>query len=94
VSTSGDVRPSGAGPPSAPAGKNRSPLPAKENRRLIAGLVVGAVVAVFAAVNASDVEVDWLATTTQTPLIVVIAVAFALGAFVGWIAHAAKRRGG
>jgi uncharacterized integral membrane protein len=65
---------------------------AKENRRLLAGLVIGAVVAAFAVVNRDDVEIDWLATTSQTPLIVVIALAFLLGALAGWLASAVHRR--
>ena len=65
---------------------------AKENRRLVAGLVIGAVVAAFAVVNRDDVGVDWLVTTSQTPLIVVIALAFLLGALAGWLASAVHRR--
>ena len=65
---------------------------AKENRRLLAGLIIGAVVAAFAVVNRDDVEVDWLVTTSQTPLIVVIVLAFALGALAGWLASAIGHR--
>ena len=67
-------------------------ITAKENRRLVAGLIIGAVVAAFSVVNRDDVEVDWLATTSQTPLIVVIALAFLLGALAGWLASAVHRR--
>ena len=47
--------------------------------RLIAAGIIGAVVAVFALLNFNDVKVHWIVTTGQTPLIVVIVVAFALG---------------
>jgi len=47
--------------------------------RLIAAGLIGAVVAVFALLNFNDVKVHWLVTTGQTPLIVVIVVAFGLG---------------
>lgn len=79
-STAADTRKGGGGPF------------AKENRRLVIGLVIGAVVAAFAVVNLDDVEVDWLFTTSQTPLIVVIALSFILGALAGWLASAAHRR--
>ena len=81
------------GPP--PAQRRRGPgrsLLAKENRRLLLGLLIGAVTAAFAVVNRDDVEVDWLVGTSQTPLIVVIALTFLLGALAGWLAGAFRRR--
>ena len=64
----------------------------KENRRLVVGVLVGALVAVFAVLNVDEVEVNWIFGTAQTPLIVVIAVTFALGALTGWIAGATRRK--
>jgi uncharacterized integral membrane protein len=82
------------GPP-PPANRRRGPggsLLAKENRRLLLGLLIGAVTAAFAIVNRDEVEVDWLFGTSQTPLIVVIALTFLLGALAGWLAGAFRRR--
>ncbi len=76
-------------------GRGRGParsLLAKENRRLLLGLLIGAVTAAFAVVNRDRVEVDWLVSTSQTPLIVVIALSFVLGALAGWLAGAFRRR--
>ena len=75
-----------------PARRKRGSLLAKENRRLLYGLVIGALVAVFAVLNLEEVEVNWIFGTAQTPLIVVIAVTFLLGALTGWIAAAGRRR--
>jgi uncharacterized integral membrane protein len=79
-------------PGGPPARKQRGSLLAKENRRLLYGLVIGAFVAVFAVLNLDEVEVNWIFGTAQTPLIVVIAVTFLLGALAGWIAAAGRRR--
>jgi uncharacterized integral membrane protein len=78
--------------PPPPAKKQRTTLLRKENRRLLVGVLLGAVVAVFAVLNRDDVEVNWIFGTAQTPMIIVIAVTFALGALTGWIAGAARRR--
>ena len=64
----------------------------KENRRTVAGLSIGALVAVFAVLNLDEVEVNWIVGTVSTPLIVVIGVTFLLGMAMGWIAHAARGR--
>ena len=80
-----------AAPP--PPGKKRPPtVLRKENRRLVLGVLLGALVAVFAVLNRDEVEVNWIFGTAQTPLIIVIAATFALGALTGWIAGAARRR--
>jgi uncharacterized integral membrane protein len=79
-------------PPPAPA-KRRSGGPfAKENRRLMLGLVVGAVIAAFAIVNLDKVRVDWVFAETDTPLIVVIAFSFVLGAIAGWAFTQIRKR--
>ena len=36
-------------------------------------------------IHLDDVKVDWIVTSSTTPLIVVIALSFALGAVVGWV---------
>jgi uncharacterized integral membrane protein len=78
--------------PTPPRGRKRRSLLAKENRRLLYGVVVGALVAVFAVLNIDDVEVNWIFGTAQTPLIIVIALSFLLGALVGYIADLGRRR--
>jgi uncharacterized integral membrane protein len=59
---------------------------------LLYGLIVGALTAAFAVANLDEVQVNWLLGTGQTPLIVVIAVSFVLGAAAGWIATTAHRK--
>ena len=67
---------------------------ARENRRLVFALVVGAVAAAFAVLNFDEVEVNWLITTSSTPLVIVIVVAFAAGAVTGWLlARRSRTRG-
>lgn len=51
----------------------------RERARLAVGLVVGALLTAFALLNLDGVKVHWIVGTGQTPLIVVIAVAFACG---------------
>jgi len=58
---------------------SRTPAKRRDRGRLVAAAVIGAVMAVFALVNLDNVKVHWLIATGQTPLIVVIALAFALG---------------
>lgn len=51
----------------------------RRQQRLTAAAVIGAIVAIFALMNLNDVKVHWVVTTVQTPLIVVIVLAFLLG---------------
>jgi uncharacterized integral membrane protein len=57
-----------------------------DQAKLIVAGVLGALIVVFALANLDEVEVDWLVTTAQTPLIVVIAVSFLAGAVTGALA--------
>ncbi|MBV9002025.1 MAG: LapA family protein [Solirubrobacterales bacterium] len=67
--------------------------PARRDRaRLAAAGIVGALIAAFAIVNLNDVKVHWLLTTGQTPLIIVIAVAFLLGMLVDRLLIRARRK--
>ena len=75
-----------------PAKRGGSGLISKENRRTVAGLSIGALVAVFAVLNLEEVQVNWIVGTVSTPLILVIGITFLLGAVLGWIAHAARGR--
>jgi uncharacterized integral membrane protein len=66
----------------ARASEPRPPRKAGEHRertRLVAAAVIGAILAAFALLNLNDVRVHWLIAAGQTPLIVVIVLAFLLG---------------
>jgi uncharacterized integral membrane protein len=54
----------------------------RDRARLLAAGVIGALVAAFALLNLDDVKVHWLFATAQTPLILVIVLAFLLGVVV------------
>jgi uncharacterized integral membrane protein len=79
-STAPDVPPRGG----APERRDRA--------RLVAAGIIGALIAVFAVVNLNQVKVHWLVTTGQTPLILVIGVAFLLGILVDRLAVRARRK--
>ena len=63
-----------------------------DNRKTVLGVVAGALLAAFAVLNLHNTKVDWILGTWKTPLILVIAVAFLLGAAVGIIAGELRRR--
>ena len=60
------------------------------NTRLIAASVLGGIVGLFALLNTDNVDVNWLLGNWSTPLIVVIALSFLVGAGVG--AAVARRK--
>jgi uncharacterized integral membrane protein len=62
---------------------NELPARRRERARTVALLGLAGLGALFAALNIDDVDVNWLLGTWSTPLIVVIAIAFLLGAGVG-----------
>ncbi len=66
-------------PPQSPAPQQPKGAARRERTRVAAAAIIGAIVAAFALLNLGDVKVNWLVSTGQTPLIVVIVVAFALG---------------
>lgn len=58
-------------------------------------VIIGALIALFAVLNRQDVTVDWIfGSPVQTPLILVIVIAFAAGAAIGWIVAKLGGRGG
>ena len=62
-------------------------VPARRDQaKLVVAGVLGALIAVFAVLNFDEVSVNWLVTTAQTPLILVIAVSFLFGAVIGALA--------
>jgi len=67
----------------------------RRQRRVAAAVLIGALMAGFALINLNDVKVHWLVTTGQTPLIVVILIAFVLGILADRLLLArAKRKHG
>jgi uncharacterized integral membrane protein len=72
--------------------KKRSGALAKENRRLVAGIILGAIVAVFAVLNLDEVDVNWIVGAGNTPLIVVIGVSFAAGLALGYLMRRTHER--
>jgi uncharacterized integral membrane protein len=76
--------------PDRPAG--RAPARSRtESARTIGLLGIGAIVVVFAIVNLDDVKVDWIVTSSSTPLIVVIVLSFVLGLVTGLIGRRVRR---
>jgi uncharacterized integral membrane protein len=75
-----------------------SPLegaPRKEGRGWKFWLAMAAValLAIFVIQNSQDVEVEFLFTTTDTPLFLALLLAGALGAIIGWAAPRVRRGG-
>jgi uncharacterized integral membrane protein len=58
-------------------------LTRRDQARTVALVVLVGLGVLFAALNVDDVDVNWLFGTWSTPLIIVIAIAFLLGAGVG-----------
>jgi uncharacterized integral membrane protein len=61
------------------------------NWKLWAGLVVLIILVVFVVQNSQKVEVDFLFTTTSTPLIFALLIAALLGAVVAWLLPLVRR---
>ena len=84
-------------PPAEPERSGRRRI-SPEHLRVGVALALGGLVAVFAILNVDDVEVNWIVTTTSTPLIVVIVVSALLGAGIdrglGMRSRRRKRRAG
>jgi len=77
----------GPAPPTRPRQRRSGELV----RLLVVAVVVGLAVA-FAILNTQKVKVDWIVTTTKTPLIVVILISLAIGGIFVAAALAARRR--
>jgi uncharacterized integral membrane protein len=72
--------------------KERSPKQRNIASKTIAALAVAILLIAFGLSNRNDVPIDWLVTTTSTPLIVVILVSAALGAILGGLAVRTRTR--
>jgi uncharacterized integral membrane protein len=82
------------GPATQPAGaQHRAPARGRRQQvRTIAAFALGGLGALFAVLNIDEVEVNWILGTWSTPLIVVIALSFLVGAAVGYLVS--RRREG
>jgi uncharacterized integral membrane protein len=60
--------------------------------RGIAVAVLVGVAALFAVLNLDEVKVNWVVTTTRTPLFVVIVLSVAIGLGVGWMLGRRRER--
>jgi uncharacterized integral membrane protein len=63
-----------------------------ELARLGLAAVVGGLVLAFIVLNTQQVSVDWIVTTTKTPLIVVILISLAVGGICVAAAFAKRKR--
>ena len=66
--------------------------PRRERVQQVAGLVAVGLIVAFALLNTQEVKIDWIVTTTHTPLIVALVVAAVLGALVGSALAFVRRR--
>ena len=82
------------GAPPSTVGETPSGRPPARRRdgRVVAAGILGAVITAFALVNLGDVKVHWIVTTGQTPLIIVIALAFVLGMLVDRLVIRARKK--
>ena len=81
-----------SGSTAAETRRGRTPAQRRDRARLVAAGIIGALIAAFAVVNFNHVKVHWIITTGQTPLIIVIAVAFLLGMLVDRLLIRARRK--
>jgi uncharacterized integral membrane protein len=75
----------------SPERMSKQPQSRRERARALAMFGLGGLAALFAVLNFDKVDVNWLLGTWSTPLIVVIAISFLLGAGVGLLVG--RRRG-
>jgi uncharacterized integral membrane protein len=76
-------------PPPAAAEHSR-----RDRARLIGGVVVAVVALAFILSNTQKVKIHWVLGTTQTPMIIALAVTLLLGIGLGWFAARQERRRG
>lgn len=73
--------------PATPGRRSR-----REQGRLVAGAVAIVAATAFVLSNTQTVRIDWVVTTTETPLILALLVAILLGAALGALAVRQQRR--
>jgi uncharacterized integral membrane protein len=65
----------------------------RERMRTVVAFGLGGLGAVFAVLNFDEVDVNWVFGTWSTPLIVVIALSFLLGAGLGFLVSRRRAAG-
>ena len=65
----------------------RTPSPRNISPRTLIAAALGGLLVLFALLNSQTVTIHWIVTSTQTPLIVVIAGCGLIGFAVGWLLH-------
>jgi uncharacterized integral membrane protein len=71
--------------PSGQIASSAAPARNKPTPKMITAVVLVVLIAVFAVVNSQEVTIHWIVTTSQTPLIVVIAGCGLVGFAAGWM---------
>jgi uncharacterized integral membrane protein len=84
-----DASQSGQRPEAKARGRRRT---SAEPVRLGLAAVAGALVLAFIVLNTQQVSVDWIVTTTKTPLIVVILISLLVGGIAVAAAFAKRKR--
>jgi uncharacterized integral membrane protein len=64
----------------------------RDTARLLAAVVLGALLAVFAVLNSQNVRIHWIVTTTRLPMIVVIVGCGLVGAVCSWLIARRRRK--
>jgi uncharacterized integral membrane protein len=72
---------------------HKEPRPRRESARLAAVVVLTALASIFAVSNLDEVKVNWVVSTSKTPLIIVIVIALLAGIALDRLAiHLGRRR--
>ncbi|HEY3864552.1 MAG TPA: LapA family protein [Solirubrobacteraceae bacterium] len=70
--------------PSGQIESSAAPARNKPSPKMITAVLLAVLIVLFAVVNSQTVTIHWIVTTSQTPLIVVIAGCGFVGFAVGW----------
>jgi uncharacterized integral membrane protein len=80
-------------PTQTPGASKRKPERRGQARSVVA-ITVAVLITLFAVLNVEDVRVHWIVGTSETPLIIVIAVSAIAGALLAVFAERRRRSGG
>jgi uncharacterized integral membrane protein len=73
-------------------GKARPAVDRRFQSKTIAAIVVAVLIIAFAVANSQKVQVHFIVTTAQTPLVLVIVIAILLGFALGQLTHRRMHR--
>jgi uncharacterized integral membrane protein len=71
--------------PSGQIESSAAPASGKPSPKMITAAVLVVLIVLFAVANSQTVTIHWVVTTTQTPMIIVIAGCGFVGFAAGWI---------